>query len=106
MHIDDRRIRYLEVLRIAARDRLCESLTIAARDQRVSSIWNEALPCVCQFDSAPATDEELDSELCFQLLDVPRNSRLVHVQPAGRTREVQLLADRHHTPILDQLSHR
>src|ERR1700720_1592365 len=106
MHIDDRRIRYLELLRIAARDRYCESLTIVGRYQRVSSIWNEALPSICQFDTAPATDEELDSELCFQLLDVPRNSRLIHVQPAGCTREVQLLADRHCTPILDQLSSR
>src|SRR5579872_1366981 len=106
MRIDDRRIPYLDLLGITASDRLCESLPIAGRDQRVSSIWNEALPCTCQFDSASATDEECESELCFQLLDMPRNSRLVQVQPAGCTREVQLLADRYRTPILDQLSHR
>jgi hypothetical protein len=104
MHIDDRGIRYLDLPWIAARDCLCESLTIAGRDQRVSSIWNETFSRVCQFDSTPAPSEELDSELCFQSLDVPRNGRLVHVQPAGCTREVQFFSDRHYTPILGQVS--
>src|SRR2546421_10259748 len=65
---------------------------------------NKAFPDVRQLRSMATTDEKLDAQLRFKLLNMPRNGRLIQMQPSCGARKVQLLTNRHRTPILDQLT--
>ena len=52
-------------------------------------------PCFGELHASGAAPQQLHAELGLEPRDLLRQGRLRHVQPVGRSTEVQLFGDRH-----------